>query len=111
MPSINLNIYASGNFQYSAQYASASQNSLKLSLSGTLNPLAELAGSSSSLMKLSIGIDGVLIGASGDAIVSKSGIIKVFKFYGTKSNLVIEAKMGNKKKKKKSIKLFEEWSY
>ena len=111
MPSINLNIYASGNFQYSAQYTSASQDSLKLSLSGTLNPLAELAGSSSSLIKLSISIDGVLIGASGDAIVSKSGITKEFKFYGTKSNLVIQAKMGNKPLWKKSIKLFEEWSY
>ena len=108
-PSINLNIYASGSLQYSVQYAS--QDSLKLSLSGTLNPIAELAGSPSSLMKFSISTDGILIAASGDAIASKSGVTKQFKFYGTKSNLVIQAKMGNTPIWKKPIKLFEEWSY
>ena len=95
--------------QYSVQYAS--QDSLKLSLSGTLNPIAELAGSPSSLMKFSISTDGILFAASGDAIASKSGVTKQFKFYGTKSNLVIQAKMGNTPIWKKSIKLFEEWSY
>ena len=72
-----------GSFQYSVKFDSALKESLKLSLSGKLVNLVELANSISPIIKLSVTSDGTLIGASGDAIVSKSGIEKQFKFYGT----------------------------
>ena len=110
-PSIILGIYASGSFQYSVKYASAQNDSLKLSLSGKLVPMAELSKYLKPYINLSIGADGTLIGFSGDVIVSKSGITKQFKFYGTTSNLVIQGISGDKPTWKKSIKLFGEWSY
>ena len=108
---IGLNIYATGSLQYSVKYASDSKDSLKLSLSGKLVPMVELANSISPIIKLSASSDGTLIGASGDAIVSKSGITKQFKFYGTAINLEVQAATLGKILWKKSFKILEDWSY
>ena len=104
---VALNIYASGTLQYSVKYASASKDSLKLSLSGKLIPIAELANSPDFIIKMSVDSDGTLIDASGDATVTKNGITRGFKFYGTIVNIWI--KTGAFPTMKQKCKLFDAW--
>lgn len=111
IPTIGLNLYASGSLQYSVKYATSSKDSLKLSLSGKLIPIVEIATFPGSFVKVTAKADGVLIDSSGDATVTKSGITKGFKFYGTIVNTWIEGKSGVIPITKKKYKLFDAWSY
>ena len=111
MPSIIIGIYASGNLHYSVKYATASKDSLELSLSGDLKAEAEVISVSTDMTKIIAGASGNLISASGTATVSKKDINKGFRFSATTVKTWVEGKVGITTLFKKEFKICDSWNY
>ena len=111
MPSIIIGIYASGNLHYSVKYATASKDSLELSLSGDLKASAEVISVSTDMTKIIAGANGNLISASGTTTVTKKDINKGFRFSATTVKTWVEGKVGLTTLFKKEFKICDSWNY
>ena len=111
MPSIIIGIYASGNLHYSVKYATASKDSLELSLSGDLKAEAEVISVSTDMTKIIAGASGNLISVSGTTTISKKDINKGFRFSATTVKTWVEGKVGLTTLFKKEFKICDSWNY
>ena len=114
IPTITLGLIAQGSLNYTVKYASASKDSLQMTLTGDLKAGVEVVSGPGAKAKIFSGAEGTLISSSGYATVTKNDIVKGFEFGGTGVNAWVEARIkipfsGEKTLWKQTIKLFNPW--
>ena len=92
MPTITLGLIVKGSLSYTIKYASASKDSLQMTLTGDLKAGIEVVSGPGGMSKILTGAEGTLISSSGYATVTKNDIYKGFKFSGTKVYAWVEAR-------------------
>ena len=92
MPTITLGLIAKGSLSYTIKYASASKDSLQMTLTGDLKAGIEVVSGPGGMSKILAGAEGTFLSSSGYATVTKNGIFRGFKFSGTKVFAWVEAR-------------------
>ena len=108
MPTITLGLIAQGSLSYTVKYASASKDSLQITLTGDLKAGVEVVSGPGKTAKIYTGAEGTLISSSCYATVTKNDIVKRLEFYGSGIDLWVEARakipfIGEKKLWKKTM--------
>ncbi len=83
-PAIYFAVYGGASLEFSVKFTTVQKTSLKMSLSGSVTVSAEVALGSDQFFKLSAGVEGTIIRASGSATISNSGVTKAYSIGGGK---------------------------